>query len=96
MTPPNNGSILPGVTRRTIAEILGDSPRMFSKYKRAPRVVEKSITKADLYTADCVFLCGTYAEVVRVAEIDGRTIDGDDFYFKLVHKEYSDRVRGRP
>lgn len=95
MTPPNKGSILPGITRRTIAEIFGDSARMFSRYKRSPRVVEKDITKADLYTADCVFLCGTYAEVVKVTEIDGRAIDGDDFYFKLIEREYSDQVRGR-
>lgn len=95
MTPPNKGSILPGITRRTIAEILGDSAKMFSKYKRSLRVVEKDITKADLYTADCVFLCGTYAEVVKVSEIDGRAIDGDDFYFRVIQKEYSDTVRGR-
>lgn len=95
MTPPNKGSILPGITRRTIAEILGDSALMFQRYKRSVRVVEKDITKADLYTADCVFLCGTYAEVVKVAEIDGRAIDGDDFYFRVIQKEYSDVVRGR-
>lgn len=95
MTPPNAGSILPGITRRTIAEILGDSSKMFTKYKKAPRVVEKNITKADLYTADCVFLCGTYAEVMKVSEIDGRKIDGDDFYFRLLVTEYSNVVRGR-
>lgn len=95
MTPPNNGSILPGITRRSIAEILQNSALMFSKYKKVPVVIEKNITKADLYTADCVFLCGTYAEVVKVSEIDGRTIDGDDFYFKTVKEEYTKLVRGR-
>lgn len=94
MTPPNRGSILSGITRRTIAEILGDNALMFSKYKKAPRVVEKDITKADLYTADCVFLTGTYAEIVKVSEIDGRSIDGDDFYFRMVQEEYSRLVRG--
>lgn len=95
MTPPNKGSILPGITRRTIAEILGDSAKMFAKYKKTPRVVEKDITKADLYTADCVFLCGTYAEVVKVFEVDGRAIDGDDYYFRMIRTEYSNLVRGR-
>ena len=95
MTPPNKGSILPGITRRTVAEVLGDSALMFSKYKKVPRVVEKDITKADLYTADCVFLCGTYAEVVKVSEIDGRAIDGDDSYFRIIQTEYSNVVRGR-
>lgn len=95
MTPPNRGSILPGFTRQTVAEILTDSPKMYSKYKKVPRVVEKDITKADIYTADCVFLCGTYAEVVKVSQVDGREINGDDFYFKMLEKEYSDIVRGR-
>lgn len=95
MTPPNRGSILPGITRRTVAEILGNSAYMFSTHKRVPQVVEKDITKADLYTADCVFLTGTYAETVKVSEIDGRVIDGDDFYFRVVQQAYSDLVRGR-
>lgn len=95
MTPPNNGSILCGVTRQTLAEILTNSSAMFVRYKKVPKVVEKSITKADIYTADCVFLCGTYAEVVKVKEVDGRNVDVDDFYFRMLKREYSDKVRGR-
>ncbi len=95
MTPPNAGSILPGITRRTIAEILQDRATMLVKHRKVPMVVEKNITKADLYTADCVFLCGTYAEVVKVATVDGRTLDGDDFYFRTVRDEYEKLVRGR-
>lgn len=94
MTPPNAGSILPGITRQSVAEIL-NSPAMFAKHKTFVQVAEKNITKADLYTADCVFLCGTYAEVMKVNEVDGRTIDEDDRIFKIVQAEYSNLVRGR-
>lgn len=97
MTPPNNGSILPGITRKAIADIAMNKALMFSKYKKVPMVAEKQITRADLYTADCVILCGTYAEVVLVREIDGRKIgEGDDhFYYKLLKNEYLRLVRGR-
>ena len=94
MTPPNSGSILPGITRQVIAEILSDRAKMFSRYKKVPHIAEKNITKADIYTADCVFLCGTYAEVVKVSEVDGRAIDGNDEYFKIVRDEYEAMVRG--
>lgn len=94
-TPPNDGSILSGITRATIVAILQDSARMFTKYKKAPIVVEKKVTKADIYTADCLMLCGTYAEVVKVNEVDNRQIDGDDSWFRIIASEYSDLVRGR-
>lgn len=96
MTPPNRGSILPGITRKCLADILNDKALMFQKYKKVPLVIEKDITRADLYTADCVVLCGTYAEVVNVSEIDGRTIGDPDkhFYYKLLKAEYTKMVRG--
>lgn len=97
MTPPNDGSILPGITRHSIAAILSNKPLMVTKFQRNPTLIEKHITKADLYTADCVILCGTYAEVVLVREIDGRVIgEGEDhFYYKMLKSEYAKAVRGR-
>lgn len=65
-TPPNDGSILPGITRQTVFEILN---------KAGIEAKEKKITRADLYIADEVFLCGTYAEIVKVNEIDSRKIN---------------------
>jgi branched-chain amino acid aminotransferase len=85
MTPPNDGSILPGITRDTVAEILAGSGLI---------VKERKITRADLYTADCVFLCGTYAEIVNVVEIDGRHIGTKHPIFELVSKEYQRLVKG--
>jgi branched-chain amino acid aminotransferase len=95
MTPPNDGSILPGITRKCIAGILNNPDIMFTKYKKHPKLVEKKITRADLYTADCIFLTGTYAEVVKVGEVDGREIKGDDYYFNIIKNEYQNLVRGR-
>lgn len=95
-TPPNKGSILPGITRKCIGELLQNSSVMMTKYGKVPLVIEKDITKADLYTADCVFLTGTYAEVINVLEIDRRPIGTPEThsYFKLIAKEYADMVRG--
>jgi len=97
MTPPNAGSILPGITRRYIAEILQDASKMFSKYKKVPLVVEKNITRADVYTADEIFLTGTYAEIVPVIEVDSRIIgEGKPgFYTKLLKYEYLKAVKGQ-
>lgn len=95
MTPPNRGSILPGITRRCVAEILQDKSLMFTKYRKAPIVVEKDITRADIYTADCIILCGTFAEIVKVVEVDGRKIDGNQFYADILKTEYDLMVRGR-
>ena len=94
-TPPDSGSILVGITRQSIATVL-QSPLMFSKYKKNPVVREKNITKADLYTADEVFMCGTYAEVIPILEVDGRVIgDGEPgFYTKVVRSEYALMTRG--
>ena len=91
-TPPNDGSILPGITRHTLAKIL-QNPRMPLKYRREPIVAEKKITKADLYTADCVMLCGTYAEVILVTEVDGRKLPGS-VYYEILKNEYAELTRG--
>lgn len=95
MTPPDNGSILPGITRQSVMDILKNAGLM-AKHGLHPQVMEKPITKADLYTADSVILCGTYAEIVNVAEIDGRKIGGAQThsYYQVIREEYNRMVRG--
>lgn len=96
-TPPNDGSILPGITRKTVAEILMNRSEMFQQYNKVPTVTEKRITRADIYTADEMFMCGTYAEVVPIIEVDGRMIgDGKPgFYTRIALSKYQAMVRGR-
>lgn len=64
-TPPVHTSILEGITRDTIMKISSDL---------GIPVVEKPITREEVYTADEVFLVGTAAEVTPVVEVDGRPI----------------------
>lgn len=87
MTPPNDGSILPGVTRKAVSDIIRDSNKSFL-------IMEKKITRADIYTADEVLICGTYAEIVNVLEVDGRKFKEDGPIFKMIKDEYKKLVRG--
>ncbi|MEM0369377.1 MAG: branched-chain amino acid transaminase [Pyrobaculum sp.] len=64
-TPPVHTSILEGITRDTIMKISSDI---------GISVVEKPITREEVYTADEVFLVGTAAEVTPVVEVDNRPI----------------------
>lgn len=60
VTPPSDGSILPGITRSLVGQQLG--------------AVEKPITRPDIITAQEVFITGTYAEIVPIIEFDGYKI----------------------
>lgn len=64
-TPPVSSGSLGGVTRRVVIELAK---------KDGVEVVEKNITRFDLYTADEMFLTGTAAEVIGVVKMDGRVI----------------------
>ncbi|MCF8885224.1 MAG: branched-chain-amino-acid transaminase [Nitrososphaerota archaeon] len=64
-TPPQTAGILPGITRATVIELA---------VKLGYRVNERDITPYELITADEVFLTGTAAEIVPVAEINKRKI----------------------
>ncbi len=64
LTPPLV-DILAGITRESIITIARDEGYV---------VEEQLISRDMLYTADEVFVCGTAAEVIALAEIDFRTI----------------------
>jgi branched-chain amino acid aminotransferase len=63
-TPPDSG-ILEGVTRDVVMEL--------AKKAGIP-LVECTLTRHDIYTADECFLTGTAAEVIAVTDCDGRVI----------------------
>jgi len=58
---PQRGSILPGITRATVIEICEEL---------GIPVVEKKITREEVYAADSAFFCGTAAEVIGIASLD--------------------------
>ena len=64
-TPPVQAGSLDGITRRVVIRLAQQD---------GISVVEKELTRFDLYVADEVFLTGTAAEVIGVVEIDGRPI----------------------
>lgn len=74
-TPPSDGNILPGLTREFIMGCVSKR----SGYK----IVERKLTAPDIIIADGVFICGTYAEVTPVIELDGYIL-GTDTGHKVV------------
>ncbi len=85
---PELTSCLEGITRDTIfnfAEELGYS------------IIERRITRDEVYVADEAFFTGTAAEVVPIRELDGRAI-GEGCRGPLTEKMqtmYFDQVKGR-
>jgi branched-chain amino acid aminotransferase len=65
LTPPIDAGILEGVTRDIVIELAREENLV---------VRENPITRHDVYIAEECFLTGTAAEVVPVADVDGRTI----------------------
>jgi branched-chain amino acid aminotransferase len=84
-TPPLSDGILEGITRDSIMVIADnmDIP-----------VIEESLVRTDLYTADEMFMTGSAAEVVPVRSVDGRVI-GDAGPITLeLQKAFFRAVRG--
>jgi branched-chain amino acid aminotransferase len=84
-TPDLSASILPGITRDTIIQIGQDLGHT---------VVEKSLIRSDLYTADEVFMAGTAVEVTPVRSIDDHEVGVGPITFEL-QKAYRDTVTGK-
>jgi branched-chain amino acid aminotransferase len=85
-TPPVSDGILEGITRDSLMTIARD---------KGMEVVERSMVRTELYSADEVFMCGTAAEVVPVRSVDGRVL-GDAGPVTLdLQKTYFDVVKGK-
>ncbi|MEN6383753.1 MAG: branched-chain-amino-acid transaminase [Phycisphaerales bacterium] len=87
-TPPIQAGALEGVTRGVVMS-LAEMEKI--------EVVQKNLTRFDLYVADELFLTGTGAEVISVVEIDGRKIsDGKPGpVTQLLRKKFFDYAHGR-
>lgn len=64
-TPPAEAGALGGITRGLVIRLAQEENL---------QIVEKNLTKFDLYVCDEFFLTGTAAEVIGIVEIDGRII----------------------
>lgn len=63
--PPVEAGALEGITRNLVIRLAREENL---------QVVEKNLTRCDLYICDEFFLTGTAAEVIGIVEIDGRTV----------------------
>lgn len=66
ITPPPEDNILEGITRETVMKL--------AKEELGIEVLERSITRTELYACDEVFFSGTAMEVTPVVEVDNRVI----------------------
>jgi branched-chain amino acid aminotransferase len=86
--PPVEAGSLEGITRAVVIRLAR---------KEGLEIVEKNLTRYDLYVCDEFFLTGTAAEVIGVVEIDGRTI-GDGTVgpiTRLLREKFYRYVRGK-
>lgn len=65
ITPPLSSAILEGITRKTVIEIARDE---------GIDVLEREITRVELYTSDEAFFSGTAAEITPILSVDKRVI----------------------
>jgi branched-chain amino acid aminotransferase len=80
-TPPVQAGALEGITRSIVIKLA---------QQENIKVVEKNLTRFDLYVCDEFFLTGTAAEVIGIVEIDGRVVgDGKPGPFtRLLRKKF--------
>ncbi|MCB1734759.1 MAG: branched-chain amino acid transaminase [Gammaproteobacteria bacterium] len=85
---PDLTSALDGITRRTVMELAAEI---------GVDVIEKRITRDEVYIADECFFTGTAAEVTPIREVDKRTIGngGRGPITEKLQAMYFDQVNGR-
>jgi branched-chain amino acid aminotransferase len=91
---PSLTSALEGITRDTVVQLLEEDMGL--------EVIEKQITRDEVYTADEAFFTGTAAEVTPINSLDDRmigegrrgeiTTDIQNRYFDVVNGRNKDRM----
>jgi branched-chain amino acid aminotransferase len=81
-------SCLDGITRKTLIQLAED---------HGYKIIEKRITRDEVYIADEAFFTGTAAEVTPIRELDGRDIGSGSRgpITEKLQKEYFDLVLGK-
>jgi len=87
-TPPAEAGALPGITRNIVIKLAREENI---------QVVEKNLTRFDLYVCDEFFLTGTAAEVIGIVNVDGRIIgDGKPGPItSLLRKKFFEYAHGK-
>jgi len=87
-TPPLSASILDGISRKTAITLARDL---------GFDLVERNLTRAELYLADEVYLTGTAAELVPVREIDDHAVGKGEpgEVTRAVQQAFEDALHGR-
>jgi branched-chain amino acid aminotransferase len=85
---PDLTSALDGITRKTVIQLAAEEGH---------QVVEKRITRDEVYIADEAFFTGTAAEVTPIREVDGRAIGAGSRgpVTERLQSKYFDVVHGR-
>tara|TARA_B100000927_G_scaffold58403_2_gene45260 strand:+ start:15661 stop:16569 length:909 start_codon:yes stop_codon:yes gene_type:complete len=85
---PSLNCCLNGITRRSVIQFANDE---------GIEVVERNITRDELYTADEIFFCGTAVEITPIRSIDKKEICNGKRgeMTTLIQTRYLDAVRGK-
>ena len=86
LTPPSSAGALEGITQDSVLRIAAD---LGIPARR------ENLLRADLYTADEVFMCGTAAEIVPVRSIDRREVFSPNLVTGKIRSAFASVVAGR-
>jgi branched-chain amino acid aminotransferase len=88
LTPPQTASILDGINRKSVIQIMRDL---------GIEVVERDIARAELYLADELFVTGTAAELTPLREVDDHVIGAGapGELTRAVQSAFEDALHGR-
>jgi branched-subunit amino acid aminotransferase/4-amino-4-deoxychorismate lyase len=83
VTPPLDGSILPGVTRHAV----------LSLSRRRLRCIERTVSLKELGSAKSVFLTSSLRGIASVSVLNGRVLSGDPAFVTWLRHAYEARQR---
>ena len=88
ITPPASSSALEGITRESVIKIAGDM---------GYEVIEREITRTELYLSEEIFLTGTAAEITPIISVDGKKVGTGRIgrITNQIRSAYSDIVMGK-
>lgn len=88
ITPPASSSALEGITRESVIKLAGDM---------GYEVIEREITRTELYLSEEIFLTGTAAEITPIISVDGKRVGMGRIgaITNQIRSAYSDIVMGK-